>query len=429
MSRWLKSVNNLLETLDGTVETVAEEATGLMDDGHGRLGQLLENGRQAVVAVGGVGLPQRKSRRNNNNTVGGDDNTDESSYDEEEYEEELYSDDDDDDDEEEEVIVMQEEEEELVASQEIDDDMATTDEDDDLASEDDGDVDIHSDNEFHMALKGGLDDDEEDAVSIGIRHRRDSVDGDMDTVSDISFSEYTEGGEYYTEEEILDDDFEEEEVMMEVVMEVEVDVDVDVDVDVVEQEAKNYIDKAPMTPTFPVITEENVNVIDAPPKTPNRHDSTPKDVVELAERAFVIPTTDDEEDKIRLRLNTINKEIKQLKKHSAHSSAKASPRPGSTLASPRASPLVDQSPRPPRRTVDGLKQSVPPASAGLLESDDEIESNDNSNVDNTKNNVTSGNNKQPPPNSQNKKSGTTDSVDDTSPPRLPTRQSSFPIGK
>jgi hypothetical protein len=102
MSRWLKSVNNLLETLDGQAENVA---AGDIDDT--AIGQLIDSGKNVL--------------RGNSGNASSDDEYDQSMYTEDEYDDDEFTDEglldsddyDDDDEEEEEDFEETEDDDEL----------------------------------------------------------------------------------------------------------------------------------------------------------------------------------------------------------------------------------------------------------------------------------------------------------------------------
>lgn len=304
MSRWLKSVNNLLETLDGQAETVRENTDLIVD---GTITQLLEKGQQAVAGL------QRK------------DSEESSGYYEEEEEEEY------------------EYEEEII---EEDSRGGNTTEDEDIVSSDAGEAaGVWEDaiQSMHRVK------DDEEAVSIGVQQQ-----GSHDEVSEISFtSEYTE--------EVLEDEIIFEEVIEEVIEE---------EIPGTSLKGQKSIEDA----------------VDTRPKTSNPFESISGRGTEMNTNNNIISEKS-------------NQKLKGSTRGSQHSSSWRNS--NSNRTSPRGSPrFADESPRPPRRSVDALGSSLPAAPSGFLEDADE-------DID-----------------ASHSKSPGVVGLDEFAPPRLPTRQSS-----
>ena len=286
MSRWLKSVNTLLENLDGQAETVREN-TDLIDD---TIGQLLEKGKRSAVNV--------LQRQQSSDYYDGEE-TD--VYSGEEEEEEGYNDDDD--------------------------------------------------GYIQEADTFETDDDDQDKAAAGIGgwfgEMFEEEDGDdeerEDGVSDISFPQYTE-----------------------------------------DEAAKEEHQKETMT------GEESLGV---PPRTASQYTSTLKDN-EAMTGATILGENNNSAP--NLEVNTSSKHY-----NNTSNSAKKSP-----------TRVQDESPRPPRRSVDRAvlgQDVVLTMEAGFLDDDGEDDNNATHSAEM----------------SSSKAPTTGDSV----PPRPPTRQSSFPAKK
>jgi hypothetical protein len=331
MSRWLKSVNNLLETLDGQAENVAEE--GLIDD---KFGALLESGKKVIL--------QRQTSSDS-----------EESYDEEEFMTDDDEDDDDDEYEDYEEEVHDEVEEDHTEEEVI---MAESSHGGETLCSEDTDGGLKSEDATV---------DEEDAVSIGFpsnRHISDNI-SDMsfsESFDDVAITEEGQGQAFKTEEKAKQTD--------------ETPAD--------QKQAPVVLEKAP----------SSSDAIDSPPKTPARvHSAKLEDHLERqhSDRETGIRMTIPEEN------TTNNSSQNRPIQNSGHSSVSKNEVDKATRSS-----YADQSPIPPRRSLDVSRHLLLEAAGNILQDDDDDDEGGSKSADS-------------PPNSPSS---------DIAPPRQPTRQTS-----
>ena len=312
MSRWLKSVNSLLEQLDGQAETVAVRELTIENT----LGHLLEGAR-----TDGVGATSSEEEDDDDSSLS-------SQY---EYEEELYSTED-----------GGEIEEELIVEPETGIKQA---EDGDERVEEDF---VSSDGEGIInPLLAAPDEVEknEEALSIEMQRRSKGQSGENDdTVSDISTSEYTEE----------------------------------------------------------VIEEDQEGSIDVPPKTPNRHHSSENQVLE------VMISSEHSKKSTNLDGN----------KESTHSKSQDK----------ATTKVLDASPRPPRRSMEEVEIKQ----GGMIESIEVLSSHDGDagGGGTARSKSSGGGHSERQALTSSRHSGDSAAAktgDDSAPPKLPTRQSSFPL--
>ena len=182
MSRWLKSVNNLLENLDGTVENVAE-------DGREQVGAFLQESGVNGVGVSAFLESGKKAILNQQQGLASSDDDDDSSY----YEEEVATTDDDDDD-----LEFDEDDDGQYTTEEadtIDDDVVYEEYEEELEDDDEevvgesshddgGGVTLSSDDGIDNRSDNGTI-DEDEAVSIQIPRNQVT----SDTISEMSGTE------------------------------------------------------------------------------------------------------------------------------------------------------------------------------------------------------------------------------------------------
>jgi chromosome segregation ATPase len=303
MSRWLNSVNSLLEQFDGQAQNVAS-GDFLLDGG--AIGSLIEKAKTVT--------PLRRAN------IASSSASDEyySTDDDDDY----YDEEEDDENEEEEEDVEEEEEyyEEEVVSESG---GAVGSQDDDIMSSSlEGENGPQQTRTKDPAAKGGGD-DEEDAISIGIPAERKRLNAmgeivDEDAVSDISCSEHMD-------------------------------------------EEKNSNTKKTTTPSTgnadDVNTYDDGEYFDVPPKTPSRQHSAKKNLLELT-AAQTAGTGHHAE---KLGIETAAQVPPPLTQHLSTAGVAAMKSPVSGDRSEK----TDISPRVPRRSLHEVHTIIPDETVGL----------------------------------------------------------------